>query len=59
VTNPVSRQSWSKSQAETNPASGLAADVLDSLSSLNTRFLQMGDLHAPVGIRLVESSGWQ
>lgn len=40
VIDPVSRQSWSKSLSETNPASGLAADLLDSLSSVNTQFDQ-------------------
>jgi hypothetical protein len=49
VIDPVSRQSWSKSLAETNPASGLGADVVDSLSSVNTQFHQTGDRLIVVG----------
>jgi hypothetical protein len=49
VIDPVSRLSWSKSLAETNPASGLTADVVDSLSSVNTQFHQTGDRLIVVG----------
>jgi hypothetical protein len=49
VIDPVSRQSWSKSLAETNPASGLSADVVDSLSSVNTQFHQTDDRLIVVG----------
>jgi len=49
VIDPVNRQSWSKSLLETNPASGLAADVVDSLSSVNTQFHQTGDRLVVVG----------
>ena len=49
VIDPVTRQSWSKSLIETNPASGLAADVVDSLSSVNTQFHQTGERLVVVG----------
>ena len=49
VIDPVNRLSWSKSLMETNPASGLAADVVDSLSSVNTQFHQTGDRLVVVG----------
>jgi hypothetical protein len=49
VIDPVNRQSWSKSLLETNPASGLTADVVDSLSSVNTQFHQTGDRLIVVG----------
>ena len=43
VIDPVSHQTWSKSLAETNPASGLTNDAVDSLSSVNTQFHQTDD----------------
>ena len=41
VVDPSSRESWSKS-IETSAASGLAQDIVDSLSSVNTQFYQDG-----------------
>lgn len=41
VVNPRSRESWRKS-IETSAASGLAQDIVDSLSSVNTQFYQDG-----------------
>lgn len=41
VIDPATRQSWHKSLLETNPASGLTADVVDSLSSVNSQFYQL------------------
>ena len=49
IIDPVSKQSWSKSLIETNPASGLSADVVDSLSSVNTQFHQTADRLTIVG----------
>lgn len=40
IIDPKNRQSWSKSLSETNPASGLSPDAVDSLSSVNTQFHQ-------------------
>lgn len=40
VIDPTTRQSWHKSLLETNPASGLTADGVDSLSSVNSQFYQ-------------------
>ena len=40
VIDPVAGQSWKKSLA-TSPASGLTNDVVDSLSSVNTQYLQV------------------
>ena len=37
VVDPSSRESWSKN-IETSAASGLARDIVDSLSSVNTQF---------------------
>ena len=51
VIDPVNRQSWSKSLSETHPASGLTADAVDSLSSVNTQFHQSGN-------RLVVAGGY-
>lgn len=42
VIDPVTRQSWHKSLIETSPASGLTADQVDSLSSVNAQFHQSG-----------------
>jgi hypothetical protein len=42
VLDPVTRQSWHKSLLESSPASGLTADQVDSLSSVNTQFHQAG-----------------
>lgn len=42
VIDPVTRQSWHKSLLESSPASGLTADQVDSLSSVNTQFHQTG-----------------
>lgn len=41
VIDPASRRSWRKS-LETSPASGLSADQVDALSSVNTQFYQDG-----------------
>lgn len=49
VIDPATRQSWSKSLSETNPASGLTPDAVDSLSSVNTQFHQDGDRLVVVG----------
>jgi hypothetical protein len=49
IIDPVNRLSWSKSLLETNPASGLSADVVDSLSSVNTQFHQTGERLIVVG----------
>lgn len=49
VIDPDSRQSWSKTLAEGNPASGLSADAVDSLSSVNSQFHQQGDTLVVVG----------
>ena len=49
IIDPVNKQSWSKSLIETNPASGLTADVVDSLSSVNTQFHQTDDRLMVVG----------
>ena len=49
VIDPVSHQSWSKSLAETNPASGLTNDAVDSLSSVNTQFHQTDETLLVVG----------
>jgi hypothetical protein len=49
IIDPVNKQSWSKSLLETNPASGLTADVVDSLSSVNTQFHQTGERLVIVG----------
>lgn len=51
IIDPVSRLSWSKSLSESNPASGLTADIVDSLSSVNTQFHQ-------TGVRLVVVGGY-
>lgn len=42
VVDPVTRESWHKSWLETSPASGLTADQVDSLSSVNTQSYQTG-----------------
>ncbi len=49
VIDPVNRLSWHKSLLETNPASGLTTDVVDSLSSVNTQFHQTGERLIIVG----------
>lgn len=49
VIDPDSRQSWSKSLSETNPASGLTQDEVDSLSSVNSQFHQTNDMLMVVG----------
>jgi hypothetical protein len=49
VIDPASRQSWRKSLTESSPASGLTADVVDSLSSVNTQFYQHGETLLVVG----------
>jgi hypothetical protein len=49
VIDPVTKQSWNKSLSETNPASGLTADVVDSLSSVNTQYHQEGERLVIVG----------
>jgi hypothetical protein len=49
VIDPVSRASWHKSLLETSPASGLSADQVDSLSSVNTQFHQSGERLVVVG----------
>jgi hypothetical protein len=43
VIDPATRQSWRKSLVETSSASGLTADAVDSLSSVNTQFYQQGE----------------
>lgn len=48
VIDPISGQSWSKSLLA-SPASGLTADVVDSLSAVNAQFLQHGDILYLVG----------
>jgi hypothetical protein len=49
VIDPVSRQSWRKTLSESSPASGLTADAVDSLSSVNTQFYQQGETLLVVG----------
>lgn len=49
IIDPVNKQSWSKSLIESNPGSGLTADVVDSLSAVNTQFHQTGDRLTIVG----------
>jgi len=49
IIDPVNKQSWGKSLLETNPASGLTTDIVDSLSSVNTQFHQTGDRLVVVG----------
>jgi hypothetical protein len=49
VIDPTTRQSWRKSLLETAPASGLAADVVDSLSSVNSQFYQQDHTLLVVG----------
>jgi hypothetical protein len=49
VIDPVTRQSWHKSLVETSSASGLSADAVDSLSSVNTEFYQQGETLLVVG----------
>lgn len=48
VIDPEGQQSWHKS-LENSPASGLNADVVDSLSAVNTQFYQDGDHWIIVG----------
>ena len=49
IIDPVNKLSWRKTLLETNSASGLTADVVDSLSSVNTQFHQTGDRLIVVG----------
>ena len=49
VIDPTTRQSWHKSLLETNPASGLTADGVDSLSSVNSQFHQQDQTLLVVG----------
>lgn len=49
IIDPITKQSWIKTLSETNPASGLTADVVDSLSSVNTQCHQTGDRLVIVG----------
>jgi len=49
VIDPAGRRSWRRSLAETEPFSGLTLDAVDSLSSVNTQFLQVGDILYVVG----------
>lgn len=49
VIDPVGRRSWRRSLLETQPFSGLTADVVDSLSSVNTQFLQVDEVLYVVG----------
>lgn len=49
VIDTVTRQSWHKSLLESSPASGLTADQVDSLSSVNTQFHQAGAALIVVG----------
>ena len=49
VIDPATGQSWHKSLVETSSASGLSADAVDSLSSVNTEFYQQGETLLVVG----------
>jgi hypothetical protein len=49
VIDPATRQSWHKSLVETSPASGLTADVVDSLSTVNSQFHQLDQTLLVVG----------
>lgn len=49
IIDPVNKQTWRKTLLETNPASGLTADGVDSLSSVNTQFHQTDERLIIVG----------